>query len=74
MKCGVPSLTLGHCDDERGHEGEMHGSEGDGFYARCGLCLQPLRAGHWKAAPSGAPAHGLGSVCKPACPKPKEKR
>ena len=52
-KCGVPSLTLGRCDLERGHDGEMHGSAGDGFYARCCECRKPLVAGDWQPGDLG---------------------
>lgn len=45
--CGVPSLTLSLCDLSRGHEGDMHVSEEDGFYARCGLCQKPLASCDW---------------------------
>jgi hypothetical protein len=31
--CGIPSRTLGACDLPRGHDGDMHVSAGDGFYA-----------------------------------------
>jgi hypothetical protein len=27
-------MTLGPCDTEWGHDGDMHASRGDGFYAR----------------------------------------
>ncbi len=33
-KCKIPARTLGPCDLEWGHDGEMHASEGDGFYNR----------------------------------------
>lgn len=33
-KCDIPSRTLGPCDKEWGHDGDMHGSCGDGFYAQ----------------------------------------
>ncbi len=32
--CGIPSKTLGLCDLEYGHDGDLHESEGDGFYSR----------------------------------------
>ena len=32
-KCGIPSMTLGPCDLEWGHDGDMHSSKCDGFYA-----------------------------------------
>lgn len=55
--CDVPSLTLGPCDLPRGHEGEMHGSAGDGFYARCGTCRRPLEAGKWSTHEDGYACH-----------------
>lgn len=33
-RCEIPSMTLGPCDLEWGHEGGMHSSCGDGFFAR----------------------------------------
>lgn len=33
-KCDIPAGTLPPCDMEWGHEGDMHGNAGDGFYAR----------------------------------------
>jgi hypothetical protein len=33
MKCGIPARTLPPCDEEWGHDGDMHGNAGDGFYA-----------------------------------------
>ena len=32
--CGIPARSLPPCDLEWGHEGDLHGSAGDGFYAR----------------------------------------
>lgn len=32
-KCGIPARTLPSCDEEWGHDGDMHGNAGDGFYA-----------------------------------------
>jgi len=32
--CGIPARTLPPCDLEWGHEGDLHGNAGDGFYAR----------------------------------------
>ena len=64
--CGVPSLTLGPCDLLRGHEGEVHASADDGFYARCGICRKPLRSGRW-SVPRDPMV--LGYVCK-GCGKP----
>lgn len=31
--CGIPARTLPPCDLEWGHDGDMHGNGGDGFYA-----------------------------------------
>ncbi|MBA2720767.1 MAG: hypothetical protein H0U52_16230 [Chloroflexi bacterium] len=31
--CGVPSVTLGPCDLDWGHAGDMHSSACDGFFA-----------------------------------------
>lgn len=31
--CGIPARTLPPCDLEWGHDGDMHGNRGDGFYA-----------------------------------------
>ena len=33
-RCGVPARSLPPCDLEWGHDGDLHGSAGDGFYAR----------------------------------------
>lgn len=33
-RCDIPSATLGLCDLEWGHVGDMHASGGDGFGAR----------------------------------------
>lgn len=41
-QCGVPSLTLGHCDLKPRHK-DMHSSGGDGFAGRCGRCREPLK-------------------------------
>ena len=46
-ECGVPAMSLGPCDMPKGHEGDMHGSAGDGFYARCGSCGKDLESGKW---------------------------
>lgn len=32
QRCGIPSRTLGACDLQRGHNGTVHSSKGDGFY------------------------------------------
>jgi len=32
--CGIPACTLPPCDDEWGHDGDLHSNAGDGFYAR----------------------------------------
>jgi predicted RNase H-like HicB family nuclease len=32
--CGIPARSLPPCDMEWGHDGDLHGSAGDGFYAR----------------------------------------
>lgn len=60
ITCGVPSLTLGPCDLPRGHEGEQHASADDGFYARCGMCRNPLKAGDWHVTTAD---RVLGYVC-----------
>jgi hypothetical protein len=33
-RCNIPAGTLPPCDLEWGHDGEMHGNLGDGFFAR----------------------------------------
>lgn len=42
-RCDIPSLTLGTCDLEWGHDGDLHASAGDGFYARNHLELHHQR-------------------------------
>jgi len=32
--CGIPARSLPPCDDEWGHDGDLHSNAGDGFYAR----------------------------------------
>lgn len=32
-RCEIPARTLPPCDLEWGHDGDMHGNGGDGFYA-----------------------------------------
>lgn len=64
-ECGVPSLLLGACDMQRGHEGDMHASGHDGFYARCGIvsCHRPLQPGDWYTPGVNVDDSVLGYVC-----------
>lgn len=32
-RCDISSMTIGTCDLEWGHSGDMHANSGDGFYA-----------------------------------------
>jgi len=60
--CGVPSLSLGTCDMPAGHDGDMHGSAGDGFYARCGKCRKNLKSGdHY--VPNDPKKTWIGYIC-----------
>jgi len=34
VRCNIPARSLPPCDLDWGHEGDLHGSAGDGFYAR----------------------------------------
>ena len=46
-------MSLGPCDLPKGHEGDMHASAGDGFFAKCGICNKPLESGKWRYPPEG---------------------